>query len=60
MRRQGYLLPALISEKRKRGFSYNSVAELTCWNPATRFGLLRKGDIAPGFDADLVLVGNVT
>lgn len=51
-----YLLSALISEGRKRGLSYNRVAELTSWNPAQRFGLLRKGDIAPEFDADLVLV----
>lgn len=51
-----YLLPALITEGRRRGLSYNRVAELTSWNPAQRFGLLRKGDIAPGFDADLVLV----
>ena len=51
-----YLLPALITEGRRRGLSYNRVAELTSWNPARRYGLLRKGDIAPGFDADLVLV----
>ena len=51
-----YLLPALITEGRRRGLSYNRIAELTSWNPARRFGLLRKGDITPGFDADLVLV----
>lgn len=51
-----YLLSALISEGRKRGLSYNRVAALTSWNPAQRFGLLSKGDIAPGLDADLVLV----
>jgi allantoinase len=51
-----YLLSALITEGRKRGLSYNRVAELTAFNPAQRFGLLRKGDIAPGLDADLVLV----
>jgi allantoinase len=51
-----YLLSALITEGRRRGLSYNRVAELTSWNPARRFGLLRKGDIAPGYDADLVLV----
>ena len=51
-----YLLSALLTEGRKRGLSYNRVAELTSWNPAQRFGLLQKGDIAPGFDADLVLV----
>jgi len=51
-----YLLPALMTEGRRRGLSYNRIAELTSWNPSRRFGLLRKGDIAPGFDADLVLV----
>jgi allantoinase len=51
-----YLLSALLTEGRRRGLSYNRVAELTSWNPARRFGLLRKGDIAPGYDADLVLV----
>lgn len=51
-----YLLAALMTEGRKRGLSYNRMAQLTSWNPAQRFGLLRKGDIAPGYDADLVLV----
>jgi allantoinase len=51
-----YLLCALITEGRRRGLSYNRMAELTSWNPAQRFGLLRKGDVAPGYDADLVLV----
>jgi allantoinase len=32
------------------------MAELLCWNPAQRFGLLEKGDIAVGYDADLVLL----
>ena len=30
-------------------------AEVCCTSPARLFGLLRKGRIAPGFDADLVL-----
>jgi allantoinase len=51
-----YLLPALVSEGAKRGLSYNAMARLTSWNPARRFGLNSKGDIAPGFDADLALV----
>ena len=51
-----YLLPALITEGKPRGLSYNRMAELTAWNPARRFGLHGKGDIAPGFDADIVLV----
>jgi allantoinase len=51
-----YLLPALVSEGVKRGLSYNRIAELTSRNPARRFGLNAKGDIAEGLDADLVLV----
>ncbi len=51
-----YLLPALVSEGTKRGMSYNHMARVTSWNPAQRFGLNRKGDIAEGFDADIALV----
>jgi allantoinase len=51
-----YLLPGLVGEGIKRGLSLNRVAELTSWNPAQRFGLGTKGDIAPGFDADIALV----
>ena len=36
--------------------SYNHMARVTSWNPAQRFGLNRKGDIAEGFDADIALV----
>ncbi len=50
-----YLLSGLYSEGIKRGLSVNRVAALVCKNPAERYGLLRKGDIAPGFDADIVL-----
>ena len=51
-----YLLPALISEATRRGMSLNRIAELSSYNPARRFGLNGKGDIAPDCDADLVLV----
>ncbi|MGB7541738.1 MAG: dihydroorotase family protein, partial [Burkholderiales bacterium] len=51
-----YLLSGVLSEGSKRGMSYNHMAELLSWNPARRFGLLNKGDIAEGFDADLALV----
>jgi allantoinase len=51
-----YLLSGVFSEGCKRGLSYNRMAELVCWNPAQRFGLLDKGDIAVGYDADLVLL----
>ena len=51
-----YLLPVLVSEGAKRGLSYNRIAELTSRNPARRFGLNSKGDIAEGLDADVALV----
>ncbi|MEO5669951.1 MAG: dihydroorotase family protein [Ramlibacter sp.] len=51
-----YLLPSLVSEGTRRGMSYNHMAQVTSWNPARRFGLNSKGDIAEGFDADIALV----
>lgn len=50
------LLSGLYTEGKKRGLSVNRIAELLSWNPAQRFGLKSKGDIAPGFDADIVLM----
>jgi allantoinase len=51
-----YLLSGVLSEGGRRGMSYNGMAELLSWNPAQRFGLLSKGDIAPGYDADIAIV----
>ncbi|MFF5228266.1 dihydroorotase family protein [Dactylosporangium sp. NPDC000521] len=52
-----YLLPALISEGRKRGLGLDRIAALTAWNPAQRYGLSgRKGVIKVGYDADFCLV----
>ncbi|MES2415589.1 MAG: dihydroorotase family protein [Pseudomonadota bacterium] len=51
-----YLLPALVSEGTRRGMGYNHMARVLSWNPAERYGLNSKGDIAPGFDADIALV----
>lgn len=51
-----YLLSALMTEGRQRGLSPGRIAELTSRNPARRFGLHGKGDLAAGFDADIVLV----
>ena len=50
-----YLLAGMFSEGTRRGLSPNRVAELICRNPARRFGLGNKGDVAVGYDADLVL-----
>ncbi|MBB3664770.1 allantoinase [Prauserella sediminis] len=51
-----YLLPGLVGEGAKRGLSPQRVAKLTSWNPARRYGLLTKGTIAEGYDADIALV----
>jgi allantoinase len=51
-----YLLSGVLSEGSKRGMSYNHIAELLSWKPAQRFGLASKGDIAPGYDADIAIV----
>src|SRR5881296_1720172 len=51
-----YLLAGVFSEGRRRGLPLHRIAALTAWNPARRYGLLAKGDLAPGFDADLALL----
>ena len=52
------MLPLLLSEGvNKRRLSLSDVHRVLCQSPARIFGLYgRKGDIAPGFDADLVVV----
>jgi allantoinase len=39
-----------------RGVPLAAIIRLTATNPASRFGIARKGRIEPGYDADLVLV----
>ena len=51
-----YLLSGLYSEGSRRGMSVNHMAQLVCKAPAERYGLLNKGDIAIGCDADIVLL----
>src|SRR5919201_2157629 len=51
-----YLLAGVFSEGRRRGLPLSRVAALTSWNPARRYGLAGKGDLAPGFDADIALL----
>jgi allantoinase len=51
-----YLLAGVFSEGRRRGLELHRMAELLSWNPSRRYGLLDKGDIAVGFDADLALL----
>jgi allantoinase len=51
-----YLLSGVFSEGSKRGLPLHRMAELLALNPAQRYGLRHKGDIAVGFDADLALL----
>jgi allantoinase len=51
-----YLLAGVFSEGRRRGLPLHRIAELLAFNPARRYGLLTKGDIAVGLDADLALL----
>ena len=51
-----YLLSGVFSEGSKRGMPHQQMAQMLSWNPARRWGLLTKGDIAVGYDADLVLL----
>ena len=50
------LLPALLTEAPRRGIDLTRLASLLADAPARLLGLARKGRIAPGMDADLVLV----
>jgi allantoinase len=51
-----YLLPGLVGEGTKRGLSLPTIARLVASNPAERYGLDRKGHLAPGYDADIAIV----
>ncbi len=51
-----YLLPGLVGAGLKRGLSLQRIAQLVSWNPAQRYGLKSKGDLAVGLDADIALV----
>ncbi len=51
-----YLLPGMITAGRRRGLGYNRIAALVAANPADRYGLSDKGDVAVGLDADFCLV----
>ena len=50
------LLRMLLTEGPPRGLALEAIATLAAAAPARRFGLAGKGSIAPGADADLVLV----
>ncbi len=50
-------LPLMFSEGvMKKRISINDFVEISCHNPAKIFGLDKKGEIAVGFDADIVII----
>jgi dihydroorotase len=49
-------LPLLLAAARADRVGYERVRDLTATNPAEVFGVERKGRVAEGYDADLVLV----
>lgn len=50
-------VPVFIHEARRRGISWERIAEMTSLNPAVIWGLAdRKGNIRVGADADLVVI----
>ncbi|MFB6221854.1 MAG: dihydroorotase [Halolamina sp.] len=50
------MLPLLLQEVREDRLDLERVCDLVAATPAERFGLDEKGEIAEGYDADLVLV----
>ena len=50
------MLPLLLDAMNKGRLSLTKIVELTAKNPAKIFGIKNKGQLAPGFDADIVLV----
>lgn len=49
------LLPLLLTAANEKRLSLQDIARLTSQGPARVFGLARKGQLLPGYDADLVL-----
>lgn len=50
------MLPLLLTTVRQQLLSLTDLVRLTATGPAKLFGLERKGRLAPGYDADIVLV----
>ncbi|MFH1284237.1 MAG: dihydroorotase [Candidatus Peregrinibacteria bacterium] len=50
------LLPILLNTVNNEGMTLEEVAQLCCEKPAEIFGIMNKGKIAVGYDADIVIV----
>lgn len=47
--------PYMLSQANQGRLTFNKVVELMCSNPARLFGCDKKGEIAIGYDADIVV-----
>jgi dihydroorotase len=52
----GTMLPLLLDAAHEKRLAVQQVVRMCSFNPARAFGLASKGSLAPGKDADLVLV----
>lgn len=50
------MMPLLLNAVHEGMLSLEKVVELTAYNPAKKFGLVGKGEITPGADADIMIV----
>ncbi|WP_024802730.1 allantoinase AllB [Nocardia sp. BMG51109] len=50
------MLPLLLTAAARGRLTVEDIVRLCCYAPARRWSMSRKGQIAPGFDADFVLV----
>lgn len=57
-----YMLPLMLdlADGVIDGLTYEKIAELTAHNPATLYGIDRRGYIRPGYYADMVIVGKTS
>lgn len=51
-------MPVVLSEAKKRGFSFENISNLLAKNPAKLFGQKHRGEIAVGMKADIVVWKN--
>ena len=52
------MLPLLVNEVNSGRLTWQELVHKTSYNTAEIFGLNKKGQIKPGFDADLVVIDN--
>ncbi|KAK3604131.1 hypothetical protein CHS0354_001938 [Potamilus streckersoni] len=55
-----FTLPVILAEAEKQGVNLIRVSELLCTAPAKLAGMMQKGVIAEGYDADLVIADDHT